>query len=101
MSRKITRPGSSSSLKAKTTESLLSYYWLGELFGAARTVFIIVKDASDPNRRIMAPVKSNIGPDTIVNIAERFTGCAIERTKSAQAGGSGFNRTACCRRYGR
>lgn len=31
---------------------------------AARTVFMVVKDASDPNRRIMAPVKSNIGPDT-------------------------------------
>jgi hypothetical protein len=31
---------------------------------AARTVFMVVKDASDPNRHIMAPVKSNIGPDT-------------------------------------
>ena len=31
---------------------------------AARTVFIVVKDATDPNRRIMAPLKNNIAPDT-------------------------------------
>lgn len=50
----------------KNTGGVAIYRTMGSLAftAAARTVWIVAKDESDPRRRLMLPVKNNIAPDT-------------------------------------
>ena len=62
--------------KAADSEALLAVTGSLGFVAAARAVYLVAKDAADPQRRLWLPAKNNLGPD-VVGLAYRLVPCEI------------------------